>query len=58
MTPAKQYYRKTYSLFFRWVSEYVEYSEHFSNNGTIAERVADGCEPSCHLHIKKITKHY
>ena len=46
---------ESYSLFCCWISEYVEHSEHLSNNGTIAERVADGSEPSRHLYCKEIT---
>ena len=45
---------ESYSLFCCWISEYVEHSEHLSNNGTIAERVANSSEPSSHLQVKEI----
>ena len=48
------YRRITYSLSQCWVSEYIEHSEHLSNNGTIAERVADSSEPSGQLEYTNI----
>ena len=48
------YRRTTYSLSQCWISEYIEHSEHLSNNGTIAERVANGSEPSGQLEHTEI----